>query len=210
MISVGNRHKLADLIIDIFGYVFFAKAQACLKFWFNFRKDYSFSASKSRRDGTCQRVVFMIDGKTIHGGLSDRLRGLFSTYHYCKEFGKEFKICWTYPFRLDDYLRPKYPWLLRPEELCYNLKDVDFRFFNSYNRLNNNPKKLFALMKSSRKEVHVYSNVLSDEQLFSQFFNELFTPSQRVQEVVNECLKATAWGGVYFYDFQVHRYTWGF
>ena len=31
------------------------------------------------------RVVFIIDGKTPHGGLSDRLRGLFSIYYYCKQ-----------------------------------------------------------------------------------------------------------------------------
>ena len=41
-------------------------------------------------------IVIMIDGRFIHGGLSDRLRGIVSIYGYCKQKNIPFYINYTY------------------------------------------------------------------------------------------------------------------
>ena len=84
-------------------------------------------------------VIFFIDGKTIHGGLSDRLRGLFSTYYYCLKEGIDFKVFWTYPFNLQDYLEPnKVNWLIEGKAISHNKNEVAFRFSKKLGVVANN------------------------------------------------------------------------
>lgn len=89
----------------VFGKQCLSRMQQALKYWQGFRGFYSLSSPRANTDGTW--AVFCIDGRTIHGGLSDRLRGLLSTYLYCKECGRGLVINWVYPFRLSDYLELK-------------------------------------------------------------------------------------------------------
>ena len=50
--------------------------------------------------------IAMVDGEAYHGGLCDRFKGIISLYAYCKCSGLPFRIRYTYPFRLEDYLAP--------------------------------------------------------------------------------------------------------
>ena len=79
-----------------------------VKYVVTFRKVYTADSKTHGNESFISppRVVFIIDGKTPHGGLSDRLRGLFSIYYYCKQRGYTFKVAWNYPFKLEDYLMP--------------------------------------------------------------------------------------------------------
>ena len=124
-------------------------------------------------------TIFFIDGKTIHGGLSDRLRGLFSTYYYCLKEGLDFKIFWTYPFNLQNYLEPnKVDWQIASKDISHSRNEVAFRFFNSYSLMNNNEKSFFKIMNTKKHEIHVYSNVTLHEEMYHVFFNDLFKPSK--------------------------------
>ena len=60
--------------------VLFARLQSFLKFILAFRKEFSYWGTRSKF--VIQTYVFMIDGKTIHGGMSDRFRGAMSVYSY--------------------------------------------------------------------------------------------------------------------------------
>lgn len=51
--------------------------------------------------------IAMVDGEAYHGGLCDRFKGIISLYAYCKCSGLPFRIRYTYPFRLEDYLAPR-------------------------------------------------------------------------------------------------------
>ncbi len=63
----------------------------------------------------------MIDRETFHGGMCDRFKGIISLYAYCKYLGKPFRIKYTYPFRLEDYLLPaSYDWTLKDNEYTDN------------------------------------------------------------------------------------------
>lgn len=124
-------------------------------------------------------AIFFIDGKTIHGGLSDRLRGLFSTYYYCLKEGIVFKVFWNYPFNLQDYLQPnKVDWLIAAKDISHSRNEVAFRFFNSYSLMNNNEKSFFKIMNTKKHEIHVYSNVTLHEEMYHVFFTDLFKPSK--------------------------------
>lgn len=48
--------------------------------------------------------VAMVDGESFHGGMCDRFKGIISLYAYCKYRSLPFRIRYTYPFKLEDYL----------------------------------------------------------------------------------------------------------
>ena len=174
----------------MFGNQNVSRLQSWLKFVLTFRNDYCGTKMLKNAIGGGKRIVFMIDGKTLHGGLSDRLRGLFSTYYYCKKNGLSFKVYWVYPFKLQDYLMPsKVDWLIDKCDLCYNKKLVAFRFFNSYSFMNNDEEAYFKVLDTKKDEEHVYSNVTLREDLFKQFFQDLFVPAPRLQNAINSCIE---------------------
>lgn len=187
-----NRYEFTNNVRSILGIKSFTALQSRLKFFLNFRHDYNrkFPSLLSQKNKSL--YVFMVDGKTLHGGLSDRLRGLLSTYYYAKETGKDFKICWSHPFELSDYLvAKKHDLYITKEDMCFNSKDVDFKYFNSYCDLDDREALFFDIMQSDRKQVHVYSNVTQREDLFSQLFDELFTLDSRLQKSIDKALHVT-------------------
>ena len=184
------RCHLAKHLVRIFGNKNVSKLQSWLKFILTFRKDYCEAENVKSCIGGGKLVVFMIDGKTLHGGLSDRLRGLFSTYLYCKKKGYVFKVYWVYPFRLQDYLMPaNIDWLINKDDLCFNKKQVAFRYFNSYSFMSDDEKAYFKALNTKKKEEHIYSNITLREDLFKQFFHDLFVPAPRLQYAIDVCLR---------------------
>lgn len=179
--------KYVGILRQVLGQSRFSKIQLYAKFFQIFIKDYGWFKPRTKFDK--QTYVFIIDGKTIHGGLSDRLRGLFSVYAYCKKNNNDFKIYWKYPFCLEDYLQPnKVDWLIYDNKpLSYNLNDVDFKFFNSYCELNGKSEEYFDLLKSRKKEIHVYTNVTIEENRYASFFEELFIPTKPLKDAVAKC-----------------------
>lgn len=169
-----------------------ARLQMWLKYQLSFKKYYA------KRDLTSKTIVFMVDGKTRHGGLSDRLRGLFSTYYYCQQKGYKFKIAWNYPFLLQDYLYPANEnWIAEDLEAMSDKRIASFRFFNSYVSLRNREYDYFRLLDSKKPITHVYSNFTLREDLFHDFFRELFVPSLDIQNTLSHHLSIL---GTHFYS----------
>lgn len=95
----------------------------------------------------------MVDGETFHGGLCDRFKGIISLYAYCKYRGLPFRIRYTYPFRLEDYLAPAaYDWTLREGE--YTDNPLYSRIL--YMRGEHLAARLLTL--NTRKQIHFYTN----------------------------------------------------
>lgn len=184
-----NRYIFMYRVRKITGRLNLTRMQQFLKYILNFRKDYYHDCHTSA-DVKNPTVVFCIDGKTIHGGLSDRLRGLFSIYSYCLSREKQLVINWIYPFRLSDYLEinkevRNVKW---GGYLSHNKKEVAFRFFNSYSSMDDQERSYFKLLDTDKAITHVYSNVTLHEELYSKYFNELFTPSIHLQNSIEKCL----------------------
>lgn len=136
-------------------------------------------------------IVLMVDGRFIHGGLTDRLRGITSLYHYCKEKGIQYYLNYIYPFELSLFLEPnKYNWLINTSRITYNSKQaipivindwqIDVRFHKSY--LDK------VISKNKGKQIHIYSNTPYFKNTFKQDFKELFRPSFVLQHRIDETI----------------------
>ena len=84
-----------------------------------------YSKGAPRACNTKKQVIAMFDGRKRHGGLADRLRGIATTWLFCRERGLDFRIHFVSPFRLEEYLMPnEYDWRIDPEQISYNIKDA--------------------------------------------------------------------------------------
>lgn len=97
--------------------------------------------------------VAMVDGESFHGGMCDRFKGIISLYAYCKYRAIPFRIRYTYPFKLEDYLSPAaYDWTLHEGE--YTDNPLYSRIL--YMRGEHLATRLLKL--NARKQIHFYSN----------------------------------------------------
>lgn len=138
-----------------------------------------------------KRVICLYEGKFLQGGLADRLRGIISTYVICKELNVEFKLLFTHPFCLDNYLVPNtVDWKIDAKSLKrdYTTTDVlyadcldgsDFESNKQYRWLRNN-------ISHGKNEIIVYTNSkISYNFNFHELFKELFKPSEKLQKSIN-------------------------
>lgn len=131
--------------------------------------------------------VAMVDGMAYHGGMCDRFKGIVSLYAYCKHHGIPFRIRYTYPFRLEDYLSPAaYDWILDDNE--YTDNPLYSRVL--YMRGEHLARRLLGLKVT--RQVHFYTNrdllerindVLrgeneTDRYDWGELFRELFRPCE--------------------------------
>lgn len=142
---------------------------------------YTDSPGKASKGG----IICMYDGRIIHGGLTDRLRGLLTTYREAKKRGIPFYILWNSPFELSAYLEPaEVDWRIDESEISYAREEAfpliiqDLSFFNNRHRLD------MALHKP-RLQTHVYSNADNAIGGYAALFHELFKPSAALQKHVD-------------------------
>lgn len=134
-------------------------------------------------------IIVMVDGKYVHGGLSDRIRGITSIYHFCKQHHIPFHLNYTYPFSMEDYLEPNhYNWKISQEEISYHPEESEPVILT----LDQVPSKLHRfylkrlLQKYPNKQLHIYTNTLLEDRHYSKDFEELFRPTQRFQKALTE------------------------
>ncbi|MDE7468191.1 MAG: hypothetical protein K2M61_07535 [Muribaculaceae bacterium] len=154
-----------------------------------------YTATDTRRD-IRPAVIFMVDGRFNHGGLSDRLWGLISTYIACEKKGLEFKVNWVYPFRLTTFLEPaEVDWRITPEELTYDPRLATPVFVNNNHNVKNQWKLLMRIGRSGKRQEHVYSPAHIERDRFGEYFALLFRPTAVLQNAIDEQQKAI--GGTY-------------
>lgn len=134
-------------------------------------------------------AISIFCGNVASGGLVDRLRGAVSTYMACQTCGRKFKLHFTYPFKLSDYLMPsEYDWQIAPDDVAFNKSQSTIIVSNT---LLDSPKerleqKLYLqteLQKNKDKQVHVYTNAaFCYNHDFAHVFRQLFKPAPRLQE----------------------------
>jgi hypothetical protein len=129
----------------------------------------------------------MIDGKLLHGGLADRLYVIIKAFEFCKIKEIPFKIYFIYPFDIHVFLLPnKYDWSIEKNDISYNI-----RYARVMVRIQEEGwhKKL-----RFNKQVHFYCNTKNLEDInkyyasnfsYHELFNELFKPSESLQEKIN-------------------------
>jgi len=143
-------------------------------------------------------VVFTCNGWIWHGGLADRLKGIVAVYDWCKRNGRQFRINFCEPFRLQDYLLPnKAEWL--PGCIVYNKESsipkvclMEPRTCHK-REIAEHQNELFESwmnehLSDTSKQLHIYTNMERTEVDFGMRFNELFRPVPRLQSLINEHL----------------------
>lgn len=135
------------------------------------------------------RYVFMADGKFLHGGMFDRLKGIISIYALSKAQGKDFKIHFVHPFFLENYLIPNtYNWKIENNNLIiyhYPNSRPIFGYGECYE-----PSRI---MKKRKGEVHFYYGYNSLKEInekygtsfdWGELYDELFKPSPHLQKYI--------------------------
>lgn len=143
-----------------------------------------YSLLKKNRFIEKQYYIAMIDGRFSHGGLSDRLKGAISLYAFCKATNRNYKLNFSSPFKLSDYLLPnKYDWSIDSREISNSLWESRVLIMTS----EYDGERLIKLKTS--KQVHYYNNLdiidvvnerYGTSYSYGDLFNELFTPDPRL------------------------------
>jgi uncharacterized HAD superfamily protein len=138
-------------------------------------------------------TYFIVDGSLNHGGLTDRLNGIISTYIICKISNIPFRIKWNFPFNLDQYLEPnQYNWLQKQNEnYCKHKETKPIIVLND-------PRSKALFNIKGNVQNHVYSNMNLLEKINSNYnsnytwysiFNELFKPSVSLKKHIEYNIK---------------------
>lgn len=145
--------------------------------------------SCSKHTVSNDRYIFMVDGRVGHGGMFDRLKGLISVYAVAQTQHKDFRIHWTYPFRLDKYLEPNtYDWRIKDKDMVYRFPQSRplFLYGECYAPV--------RLMKNRKRESHFYYGYNSLTEINARFgknfdwgelYRELFKPTAYLQQYLD-------------------------
>ncbi|MCH5230106.1 MAG: hypothetical protein J1F12_08975 [Muribaculaceae bacterium] len=149
-------------------------------------KEFKYNKTKKRIKNTIEKteVIYIVD-KTTKSGLSDRLWGSVSCFIICKKNNIDYKISWTYPFDLTEFLVPnKYNWEVKSNQIDEN-KIVYIR--NNHN--NSIQEKILKRIIRENNITKVYGVGHLNRNEFGFYYNYLFKPSPLLEESVNKCLK---------------------
>ncbi|SCX84423.1 hypothetical protein [Butyrivibrio sp. INlla14] len=139
-------------------------------------------------------VLNIYDGGIKSGGLADRLRGIVSTYSVCKEKGLNYKLKFTDPFPLTDFLVPaKYDWTIPDEEISFDTDYTHIVVLDTTDESSYQKRKQERFLKNRLSklsgQIHVYTNAgFAYEKRFNLLYNEMFTPSIRLRNAIDMML----------------------
>lgn len=173
-----------NILRSEFYYLYFRKHKFRRKVKKCLKKYYSTEASIGNNSN--KMVVYMADGKILHGGLGDRLRGIVSLFKVCEEKAWDFRIFFKSPFPLEKYLLPNlYDWRIKESEMSYNSK-CSLPVYNSCIPEDNprerrwQHKTLIRQLKPQFKQIHCYNSFYFADYDFKRIFNILFKPSSEI------------------------------
>jgi len=144
----------------------------------------SFKSNKS-----AGQMIFCADGKFPHGGMFDRLKGAISVYAASKVLIRDFRINFTSPFQLEQYLEPnQYDWSLREGE--YNEDTLSSKLVFMYGEYDNP----YRLLKKRKKNTHFYygfdsldfiNKCCDTSFVWGNLYRELFKPTAYLQRYID-------------------------
>lgn len=141
-------------------------------------------------DGVAEGIVCMLDGRRFHGGITDRIRGILSTWREAKRLGKPFYIHWNNPFPLEDYLVPnKVDWRIPASRISYR-KGLAFPVVIEDETNLQSALRMAAASRLKFPQLHYYSNADNAIGEYRELYSELFRPSPALEAEVERHLEA--------------------
>jgi hypothetical protein len=175
-----------------------------------YRNKFQFSSNMGQTDD--KLVIYsVLKETTFSGGLSDRLRAIVSVFSECKKRSLKFKIYFE-TLQLQDYLEPnKYDWLIDKKDICYDYNQSYPCTLLTYRSNIKDPMMRFAqktilkyYLRKKYNQIHIYSNMVTDDKHYGVVFKELFKPTELLQQNIDLHLKAI--GGAKSYIAMVFRF----
>lgn len=129
----------------------------------------------------------------VRYGVADRLRNILSVYSFCKEYGLDFRVKYTYPFELTDYMVPNlYNWRIDDNRISKSMLNTKVLLLSCEGRMDDNidgEKHLAKLKRNILRSIffsqfHIYGNSYFAKDNFHTLFNELFRPTELVKDKV--------------------------
>lgn len=139
-------------------------------------------------------LVSMVDGSIHHGGLSDRMCGIVSSYIYSIEHGLPFHLYYVYPYNLEVFLIPnKFDWIIKESQISYSIFNSRSLFVSLHSHNPNKQRKYtnFRINGAKYTQTHIYSNMyyFNNGREFGERFRELFKPSNLLQSAIDDNLR---------------------
>lgn len=139
-----------------------------------------------------KRVIVMWDDSPFSPGLADKLKGCLSLWLLCQKFGiKDYKIYWTTPFVLEDYLQPNdYDWRISPNNLIHQIGITHPIMIHKLANILFQ-ERLDAWIFKKRVvnglpgEYHLYSNMVYHSNEYAEAFKHLFKMSPKLENEVS-------------------------
>lgn len=163
-------------------------------------------AGQNESQGQKQKtIIYMVlQETTFSGGLADRLRAITSIYAECKRQGLPFRIVFE-PLHLQDYLQPNaYDWCIEEQDIIWDTKRCYPCTILTYHHNLGNPLQRFVqrtllrcFMRKQAEQIHVYSNMATEEAHYGELFKELFVPTRELQEQIDFHLRRIGGAGSY-------------
>lgn len=149
----------------------------------SYLKNFGFCRVKNKNT-----FYFVLDSKfKHHPGLADRLKAIAGCYYIAKSNGYNFKIVDMLD-NLPNYLVPsKVNWIAKPSELEYSILETKLIAYSA-----SAYKHHSKLTPNRQYQCHIYrgddlffQNGLEYEKKFYALFNELFKPSQLIEDALS-------------------------
>lgn len=147
-------------------------------------------------------LIAMVDGTTFHGGLCDRWKGIVSLYAWCKATGRDFRIHYTWPFRLEQFQVPaQYDWHIATEDICRRLGRVKLMRLTgdaTLNRMRDVPTEKQIHAYANRDWIELINRTYGTSYRWGELFLELFRPTSWVEQQVSSFPQSRTYIGVAF------------
>ncbi len=128
-------------------------------------------------------LISMVDSRRQAKGLTDRFKGMISTYALAKATDVPYRCIYNHPVCLTAFLIPnQYDWLPQKGELGETVRDMRFKLMRKQRKI----KRLLNVLPLKR-QVRVYANVDYLDEI-----NRIYHTSYKWGELFGELFKITA------------------
>lgn len=147
-------------------------------------------AQESNIQSAGKTVIYISKDCSFNPGLCDKLRGILTTYKFCKDHNLAFKIHWDFPFHLHNYLQPsKYDWQISSKQVLMNNNSLPIVIESS--RVPYFPSFIDRsilrrrILNTNYEQYHIFSNAPGRPKSFPALFDELFKMSPSLVKEVS-------------------------
>jgi len=140
------------------------------------------------RKGDSNPIICIIDNRLKHPGLVDRFKTIITAYFISKHNNKPFKILFSIPFNLSDYLAPnEYDWSCTQDDLQFSLISSRILTYPRFKLSQLDPSIEYHVYDGGDYFPHLFASwvmTINDggkneyTELWGELFHELFKPSE--------------------------------